>query len=114
MEVTSYQSAMLLAFQRECPGLGTDLLYPRSEGWMTLEIVGYQAIHFSRLARARAIHLHPTQLSIKVIAGLKDYGIEIHSWDANDEGSLETITKFGITRACTDDIERVFRYREKL
>ena len=87
-ELTSYEPTMLLAFQEVCPGLARDLLFPRSESWMTLDIVRHQAIHLSRLAKARAVHLHPSQLSEKVVNTLHNQGIEIHAWDVNDEQFL--------------------------
>ena len=62
-EITSYEPALLLSVQKICPGLTVDLLFPLSESWMKQDVVQYQAIHYSRLAHARAVHLHPTQLS---------------------------------------------------
>lgn len=113
-ELTSYEPAMLLAFQEVCPGLARDLLFPRSESWMTLEIVQHQAIHTSRLAKARAVHLHPSQLSEEVVNALHNQGIEIHAWDVNDEQSLETVAEFGIHRICTDDFKQALAYRDKM
>ena len=114
IEVTSYEPAMLLAFQEICPDLALDLLFPRSESWMTLEIVKYRAIHLSFLAQARAVHLHPTQLSKDVVAELYAKGIEIHTWDVNDEQSLEIITNLGISRICTDELRMAHTYRNEL
>jgi glycerophosphoryl diester phosphodiesterase len=113
-ELTSYEPAMLLAFQEVCPGLARDLLFPRSESWMTLDIVRHQAIHVSRLAKARAVHLHPSQLSEKVVNALHNQGIEIHAWDVNDEQSLETVAKFGIHRVCTDYFKQALTFRDKM
>jgi glycerophosphoryl diester phosphodiesterase len=113
-EITSYEPALLLAIQKICPGLIVDLLFPRSESWMKLDIVRYQAIHFSRLANARAVHLHPTQLSETVVNALYDQGIEIHAWDVNDEQSLATVAKFGIPRLCTDNFIQALAFRDKL
>jgi glycerophosphoryl diester phosphodiesterase len=114
IEATSYDSAMLLSIQEICPGLAVDFLLPRSESWMTTEIVQYRATHLTRLAQARAVHLHPTQLSKEIVAELHNQGIVIHAWDVNDEGSLELITKLGISRICTDEFVKAFEYREKL
>lgn len=113
-ELTSYEPAMLLAFQEVCPGLARDLLFPRSESWMTSDIVRHQAVHVSRLAKARAVHLHPSQLSETVVNALRNRGIEIHAWDVNDEQSLETVAKFGIHRICTDYFERALAFRDKM
>ena len=114
IEVTSYEPALLLEIQEICPGLTVDLLFPRSENWMKLDVVQYQAIHYARLARARAVHLHPTQLSETVVTALRHQGIEIHAWDVNDEQSLTTVVNHGIPRLCTDDFKQAFAFREKV
>lgn len=112
IEVTSYEPALLLAIQKICPGLTVDLLFPRSENWMKVDVVLYRAIHCARLCHARAVHLHPTQLSEKVVASLRQQGIAIHAWDVNDEPSLEIVTKFGIPRLCTDKFTQALAFRE--
>jgi glycerophosphoryl diester phosphodiesterase len=114
IEVTSYEPALLLAMQKICPGITVDLLFPRSESWMKLDVVEYQAIHRSRLAHARAVHLHPTQLTEAVVAAVRGQGVEIHAWDVNDERSLDIVTNLGIPRLCTDKFVQAFAYREKL
>lgn len=114
IEVTSYEPALLLAVQKICPGLAADLLFPRSESWMKLDVVQYQAIHYSRLAHARAVHLHPTQLSETIVNALRNQGIEIHAWDVNDEQSLNTVAKFDIPRLCTDNFKQALAYRDKI
>jgi len=113
-EITSYEPALLLSVQKICPGLIVDLLYPRSESWMKLDVVQYQAIHYSRLARARAVHLHPTQLSETIVNALCNQGIEIHAWDVNDEQSLETVAEFGIPRLCTDYFKQALAFRDRI
>ncbi len=113
-EITSYEPALLLSVQNICPSLTVDLLFPRSESWMKLDVVQYQAIHSSRLAHARAVHLHPTQLSEKVVNALRNQGIEIHVWDVNDEQSLMTVAKFGIPRICTDNFKQALAFRDKM
>jgi glycerophosphoryl diester phosphodiesterase len=113
-EITSYEPALLLSIQKACPGLTVDLLFPRSESWMKLDVVQYQAIHHARLAHARAIHLHPTQLSETVVTVLRHQHIEIHGWDVNDEQSLLAAAKFAIPRICTDDLMQALAFREKM
>jgi glycerophosphoryl diester phosphodiesterase len=58
-EVTSYEPALLLDIQRSCPGLATDLLFPRSESWMKLDVVAqdtpYSQEYLSLLARSRRL-----------------------------------------------------------
>lgn len=115
VEVTSYEPVLLLSIQEQCPGLATDLLLPRSEEWMRLDVVAYQAIHRGRLARARAVHLHPTQLSSELVSAVRRQGIEIHSWDVNDEQSLDTILAFDIRRIDTDQFQLISNlYRERI
>ncbi len=113
-EITSYEPALLLSVQKICPGLIVDLLFPRSENWMKLDVVQYQAIHHSRLAHARAVHLHPAQLSETVVNALRNQGIEIHVWDVNDEQALATVAKFGIPRICTDNFKQALTFRDKM
>lgn len=113
-EITSYEPALLLAVQQFCPGIIVDLLFPRSESWMKIDVVQYQAIHYSRLAHARAVHLHPSQLSEQVVHALRNQGIEIHAWDVNDEPSLEIVAKFGIPRICTDDFKKALAFRNRM
>jgi glycerophosphoryl diester phosphodiesterase len=112
LEVTSYHPSLLLAIQNLCPGLATDLLFPRSEPWMKLDVVQHQATHLARLAHARGVHLHPTQLSQTLVNALQEQGIEIHTWDANDEPTLSAVTNLGIPRVCTDEFKRALAFRD--
>lgn len=102
MELTSHEPALLLAMVERCPTLPADLLYPRPEPWRTPDIVAYEARHLGRLARARAVHLHPGQISEQVVASLATAGLQTHVWDANDVESLELARQMGIGRICTD------------
>ncbi len=112
MEVTSGEPALLLDIQRQCPGLATDLLFPRSESWMKLDVVAYLAAQRARLARARAVHLHPTQLSAEVVAAVRRLGIEVHAWDVNDEQALAAIVELNIPRLCTDKLRQAVGFRQ--
>ena len=113
MEITSYEPALLLEIRKQCPGLATDLLFSRSQPWMKLDVVAYQALHQARLAQARAVHLHPTQLSQDVVAGIKQNGIEVHAWDVNDEKSLQIIAELEVPRICTDNFQQAFDFRKR-
>lgn len=113
-EITSYQPALLLDIQRVCPGIIVDLLFPRSENWMKLDVVQYEALHLARLARARAVHLHSSQLSSEVVQAVRSGGIEIHAWDVNDESSLEIVAEYSIPRICTDDFNQALAFRDKI
>jgi glycerophosphoryl diester phosphodiesterase len=114
VEVTSYEAAALLEIQRVCPGLATDLLFPRSESWKTPEIEQYEVVQCGRMARARAVHIHPSQLSAATVRAVRAQGIEVHAWDVNDEHSLELVAELGIPRLDTDDLGQALAFRDAL
>jgi glycerophosphoryl diester phosphodiesterase len=113
IEVTSYEPALLLAMAALCPGLPTDLLLPRSESWMRLDVVTHLAIHRARLAGARAVHLHPTQLAADVVAAVRDAEIEVHAWDVDDEASLALCAGLAIPRICTNRLGQALAFRSR-
>lgn len=110
-EVTSYEPALLGIISKSCPGIGVDLLFPRSEPWMTQEIISYLALGTAKLAGARAVHLHPTQLSHKSVDLIRSHGVDVHCWDVNDAPSLEAMKQFGIKRIDTDWIVGALKFR---
>jgi glycerophosphoryl diester phosphodiesterase len=114
LEVTSYEPLLLREFQKECPNIPTDLLFPRSEDWMKLDVVTYLAIQRSKLAQARAVHLHPAQLSHEVVGKIRRNGIEVHAWDVNDEQALKTVTELEIPRICTDKFQQAKTFRQRM
>ena len=89
-----------------------DSLFLHSESWMKLDVVQLQAIHYSHLAHAGVVHIHPGQLSAEVVIAIRNQGI--HAWDVNDEQSLEIIAKFGIPRICTDHFKLALAFRDKM
>lgn len=114
IEVTSYEPAALLEIQRACPGLATDLLFPRSESWKTPEIEQYEAVQCGRMARARAVHIHPSQLSAAMVQAVRAQGMEVHAWDVNDEHALALVAELGIPRLDTDNLRQALAFREML
>ena len=114
IEVTSYEISLLLGIKDQCLGITTDLLYPRSEPWMKLDVVGYEALHKAKMAQARAVHLHPNQLSDEVVQLVRNSGVEIHAWDVNDEPAFETIVKYNIPKICTDHFELAANFRNRI
>lgn len=112
VEVTSYEPAALLEIQRVCPGLATDLLLPRSESWKTPEIEQYEAVQYGRMARARAVHIHPSQLSAAMVQAVRAQGIEVHAWDVNDDNALGLVAQLGIPRLDTDNLRQALAFRE--
>jgi glycerophosphoryl diester phosphodiesterase len=114
IEITGYEPMLLSAIRQHCPGLPTDLLFPRSEPWMHQDVVTYSAIHRARMAGARAVHLHPTQLSPEVIADIRQHGIEIHAWEVNDESTWRLMAELDVPRICTDNLQLVHDLRERM
>jgi len=111
LEITSYEPALLTAIRESCPGIATDLLIPRSECWMGLDVVAYQATHRARLAGARAVHLHPTQLEPDILSYIRDHGIDVHAWDVNDHAGLKSVAESGIKRFTTDELTSALKYQ---
>ena len=112
IEVTSYEPIFLPNIQELCPGLSTDLLIPRNENWMRSDVVLYNAINRARLAKARALHLHPMQLVEEVVSSIRSEGIEVHAWDVNDVQSLQKIVELGIPRISTDFPDEALKFRD--
>lgn len=112
IEVTSFEPAVLLAFGAAIQGeVAANLLFPRSEPWMTKSIVAYLAAGKARLAGARAVHLGPSQLDATVVRNLRDAGLQVHSYEVNDEATFALMSDLGITRFSTDDVPRLVAIR---
>ncbi len=110
MEITSFEPALLLSIQERCPGLTTDLLFPLSEEWMRPDVVAYQALHRARLARARAVHLHSTQLTRGAVSTIRKQGIDVHAWNVNDEQAAAAALDLEISNICTDNFQTISEY----
>lgn len=113
MEVTSYEPALLRAMREKCT-IPVDVLMPRSEPWMNGSYIAYSAVNRARVARARGVHLHPSQLSREVVDEIRTAGIEIHCWDVNSREDVSATLAFGITRFDTDRLSDVFGWLEDL
>jgi glycerophosphoryl diester phosphodiesterase len=114
IEVTSFEPKLLTDLKEFCPGLTTDLLFPRSEPWMKLDVVAYLALHRARLAGARAVHLHPSQLNTEVVSFIRTGGIEIHAWDVDDLEALNQIMALAIPKFSTDKTLQAIKFRKKI
>ncbi len=114
IEITSYEPSLLRGFQKERLDIPTDLLFPRSEDWMKSDIITYLAIQRSRLAQARAVHLHPSQLTREVVSEIHKQGIQVHAWDVNDEQALKTAAELEIPRICTDNFQQAKTFRQSM
>jgi glycerophosphoryl diester phosphodiesterase len=114
IEITSYEPILLNTIRNQCPGITTNLLFPRSESWMKPDVIAYLAVQRSRLAKAEAIHLHPTQLSAETLSHIWKNGIHVHAWDVNDEYSLKKIVELNLPRICTDNLIQALNFRKDL
>jgi len=114
IEITSYEPMLLYSIGNQCPGITTNLLFPRSESWMKPDVIAYLAVQRSRLAKVEAIHLHPTQLSATILSTILKHSIQVHAWDVNDKYSLKKIVELNIPRICTDNLVQALNFRKKI
>lgn len=113
IEVTSFQPALLHAFSAVVgAAFPVDLLFPRSEPWMTKPIVAYLASAKAELSRARAVHLHPSQLDADVVERVRGAGFEVHTYEVNDEDTFSRIAELGIERFDTDTLTSALAMRD--
>jgi len=68
------------------------------------EVVANNTIHLTQQAQARAIHLHPSQLSVEVVNTIRQQGIQFHAWDVNSTADLRRVREMDITIICTDNL----------
>lgn len=112
MEVTSFEHASLIHLSRAVSApLRTCVLVQPSEPWMTPPIVAYLAGGKARLAGARAVHLHPSQLDPAAVSALRASGVDVHAWGVNDAATFERAVALGITQCDTDEPERMLALR---
>ena len=110
IEITCFEPALIRDVRSQLPAITVDLLIPRSEPWMTPEIVAHMALHRARLAGAHGVHLHPTQLSEAGVDGLREAGIEVHCWGVNNAEHFEAVRRFEITKFDTDHLEEILGF----
>jgi glycerophosphoryl diester phosphodiesterase len=107
MEVTSFEPALLRAFQSHVPEITVDLLVSRNPAWMQEDVLGYASVKMGQLAGARAVHLHPTQLSKELIQFVLREGMQIHSYDVNNQEYLDKVLTLEIPRFDTEIVPEV-------
>lgn len=78
------------------------------------DVVTHFALHRARAANARAVHLHPTQLTPTVVATLRQHNLDVHTWELNDDLSLRVCAQLGVSRLCTDRPREALRFRAAL
>ena len=113
LEITSYEPILLKRFQSLAPEVPIDLLIPRSEPWMGRDVVAYTALQRGRMAGARAVHLHPSQLDFDTVNLIRKGGCEVHTWDVNDHASMKVVQELRIPRLDTDTLQLALAFRER-
>jgi len=98
--------------ESDSPQIVAEVLNQFKPLWDSIEITSYDlAVHRARLANARGVHLHPSQLSPQAVSIIRNAGIEVHVWDVNDEHALNTIVELGIPKICTDKLQQALDFR---
>jgi glycerophosphoryl diester phosphodiesterase len=113
LEVTSYEPLLLERFRCLLPGIPTDLLIPLSEPWMKPDVMAYSALQRGRLAGARAVHLHASQISADAVDTIRQGGCEVHAWGINDPDSFALACELQIPRCCTDHLEQILNLQKE-
>jgi glycerophosphoryl diester phosphodiesterase len=113
LEVTSYEPILLFDLKKRCPSIQVDLLIPPAEVWMGSDVIAYTAIERAKLANARGVHLHHTQLKDAVISPIIKSGLCVHAWDVNDDSALDKVQNYGIPRFDTDNLQIALNYRAR-
>jgi glycerophosphoryl diester phosphodiesterase len=111
IEVTSYEPLLLAETRARCPELKMALLFPRSEPWMTSDVVAYFSRHRARQAKADAVHLHPTQLTDQVVGYVRAAAVDVHAWDVNDVEVLQLCADLDLPWVTTDRLEHALAWR---
>jgi glycerophosphoryl diester phosphodiesterase len=111
MEVTSFEPALLRDLREGCPGLAGDLLMPRSEDWMGLDVVETIATQKARLAGARAVHLHTSQIRTDLVDRIRARGIDVHAHGVKDPQTYDAVQSAGIRQLGTDQLRTILDLR---
>ncbi len=114
LEITSYETTLLERFQRLVPGIPVDLLVPLNEPWMKADVLAYTALQRGKLAGARAVHLHASQLTPATVNSIRKGGCEVHAWGVNDRPALNTARELQIKKVCTDRLRLALQYRKEV
>lgn len=113
LEITSYETTLLERFQRLVPGIPVDLLVPLNEPWMKADVLAYTALQRGKLAGARAVHLHASQITPVTVNSIRKGGCEVHAWGVNDLPALNTARDLQIKKVCTDRLRLALQYRKE-
>lgn len=113
LEITSYETTLLERFQRLVPGIPVDLLVPLNEPWMKADVLAFTALQRGKLAGARAVHLHASQLTLATVNSIRKGGCDVHAWGVNDLPALNTARDLQIKKVCTDRLRLALQYRKE-
>lgn len=114
IEITSYETTLLERFKALLPGVPCDLLIPLNDPWMKPDVLAYTALQRGKLAGARAVHLHASQLSLDAVCAIRAGGCDVHAWGINDIQALNTAYNLQIERICTDNLQQALEFREEI
>ena len=89
------------------------MVWATKSGWKS-DILACTALQRSRLAGARAVHLHASQLTGETVKAIREGGCEVHAWGINERRSLELANELQISRLCTDNLRQAITFREAL
>lgn len=103
VEITSYEPAILLAFQDLCAGITCDFLY-RPEDWMTGEMAIRLMIEKATLAKANGVHIFAEQATPQVVEHFHAAGLTVHCGVVNTLKMYQRVQSAGIEIFSTDDI----------
>lgn len=103
VEITSYEPAMLLAFQDLCEGIRCDFLY-RPEDWMSDQMAIRLMIEKATLAKASGVHIFAEQATPQVVERFHAAGLTVHCGVVNDLNMVQRVQSAGIEIFSTDNI----------
>lgn len=109
--LTSPYAAVLTAAADLEPDLVRGLFLPLTTAVVEPDVLGHEAVSRARLARADAVHLHPTQVSAEVLRQLDAASLAAHVWGADDPGEVLRLAGLGVRRFSTHDVAAVLLVR---
>lgn len=109
MEITSFEPSLLRLMSEVC-SIPVDVLTPPSQPWMTPEYIAYAGIHRGRLSGARAVHLHASQVSARVVETIRSAGFSVHVHGVDTRDDLSTALDLEIERFDTDRLLEVIHW----
>lgn len=110
--LTSPYAAVLTAAAGLEPDLVRGLFLPLTAAVVEPDVLGHEAVSRARLARADAVHLHPTQVNPEVLRQLDVASLAAHVWGADDPAEVSRLAALGVRRFSTHDVAAVLPVRD--